>query len=84
VVAYQIIVSQSMPAISYFTWMSGFICTTYLLLAAGVVINLVVAKLNQAGRADVGDRVDTTSRWAFPLLLVGANVVNAVYFFAFH
>ena len=84
VVAYQIIVSQSMPAISYFTWMSGFICTTYLLLAAGVVINLVVSKLNQAGRADVGDRVDITSRWAFPLLMVGANVVNALYFFAFH
>ena len=83
-VAYQIVVSQQMPAIAYFTLMNGFLYSTYLLLAAGVLVNLVVAKLDQAGRATAGNRVDATCRWAFPLLFVGLNALNATYFLAFH
>ena len=82
-VAYQIVVSEHMPAIAYFTLMNGFLYSTYLLLTAGVVINLVVSKLDQAGRGSVGNRIDRTCRWAFPLLFVGLNVLNVLYFFAF-
>lgn len=81
VIAYQIIVSQTMPSIAYFTLMSGFLYSTYLLLSAGVVVNLVVSKLDQAGRRDLGDRVDFTCRWAFPLVFVGLNAASAFYFF---
>ncbi len=84
VVAYQIVVSDHMPAIAYFTMMHGFLYSTYLLLTASVVINLVVSKLDQAGRRDVGNRVDVTCRWAFPVLFVGLNVVNVAYFVGVH
>jgi hypothetical protein len=84
VVAYQIVVSDQLPAISYFTMMNGFLYSTYLLLTAGVVVNLVVSKLDQAGKAAAGNRIDTTCRWAFPLLFVGLNTLNALYFLAFH
>lgn len=84
VVAYQIVVSEHMPAIAYFTLMNGFLFSTYLLLAAGVVVNLAVSKLDQSGRTRAGNRVDRNCRWAFPLLFVGLNALNAVYFFAFH
>ncbi len=82
VVAYQIVVNDHMPAISYPTLMFGFLYSTYLLLTASVVINLVVSKLDQAGKRQLGDRVDRTCRWAFPLLFVGVNAVSAVYFLA--
>ena len=83
VVAYQIVVSEHMPAIAYFTMMNGFLYSTYLLLTAGVVVNLLVSKLDQAGKADAGHRVDVTCRWAFPLLFLGLNALNALYFLLF-
>ena len=84
VVAYQIVVSDHMPAIAYFTLMHGFLYSTYLLLAASVVVNLAVAKLDQAGRQSRGNRIDAACRWAFPLAFVGLNALNALYFFAVH
>jgi hypothetical protein len=82
VVAYQIVVSDHMPAIAYFTMMHGFLYSTYLLLTAGVVVNLVVAKLDRTGRRAAGDRLDATCRWAFPLLFVALNAANAAFFLA--
>jgi len=83
-VAYQIIVSDSMPQIAYFTLLSGFIYSTFVLLVAGVIVNLVVSKLDQAGRAKAGARVDVTCRWAFPLVFLGGNALSALYFLSFH
>jgi hypothetical protein len=84
VVAYQIVVSDHMPAIAYLTLMNGFLYSTYLLVTASVVVNLLVSKLDQAGRRATGNRVDVTCRWAFPLLFLGLNAISALYFFGFH
>jgi hypothetical protein len=84
VVAYQIIVSDSMPGIAYFTLMTGFLYSTYLVLAVGVVVNLVVSKLDQAGRGALGNRVDRTCRWAVPAGFVAVNALSATYFLTFH
>jgi len=84
VVAYQIIVSDAMPGIAYFTLMTGFLYSTYLVLAAGVCVNLVVSKLDQSGRRELGDRVDRTCRWAVPVGFFGVNALAVVYFLAFH
>jgi len=84
VVAYQIIVSDTMPAIPYYTMMSGFLLSTYLVLAVGVLINLVVSKMDQSGRVDLGTRIDEVCRWAVPLGFFGANALSAVYFILFH
>jgi hypothetical protein len=84
VVAYQIIVSDAMPGIAYFTLMTGFLYSTYLVLAVGVVVNLAVAKLDQSGRRELGDRVDRTCRWAVPAGFFGANALSAAYFLTFH
>jgi hypothetical protein len=80
VVAYQIVMSDHMPPIAYFTLMNGFLYSAYLLLAAGVVVNLVVAKLDQSGRRELGNRIDRRCRWAFPALFLGLNAVNALVF----
>lgn len=82
--AYQIVTNESMPRIAYFTLMNSFLLSTYLLLSAGVVINLVVSKLDQAGRSATGDRIDRICRWAFPLLFISMNALSAVYFVLFH
>jgi hypothetical protein len=84
VVAYQIIVSDSMPRIAYFTLMTGFLYSTYLVLGIGVIVNLAVSKLDQSGRRELGDRVDRTCRWAVPAGFFGANALSAAYFMTFY
>jgi hypothetical protein len=84
VVAYQIIISEAMPGIAYFTLMSGFLYSTYLVLGAGIIVNLVVSKLDQAGRRELGNRLDRTCRWAVPAGFFGANALSALYFLSFH
>jgi hypothetical protein len=44
----------------------------------------LVSKLDQAGRKETGNRIDVVCRWAFPLMFVGLNTLNAFYFLAFH
>jgi hypothetical protein len=84
VVAYQIIVNDAMPGIAYFTLMTAFLYSTYLVLAVGVIVNLVVSKLDRSGRRELGDRVDRTCRWAVPAGFLGANALSAAYFVTFH
>lgn len=81
VVAYQIIVSDSTPGIAYFTLMSAFLYSTYIVLAVGVVENIVVSRLDRSGRAAMGDRLDRTCRWLVPTAFVAANLFSAAYFF---
>jgi hypothetical protein len=84
VVAYQIIVSDAMPGIAYFTLMTGFLYSTYLVLAVGVIVNLAVSQLDRSGRRELGDRVDRNCRWAVPAGFVGVNALSVAYFLTFH
>ena len=68
VVAFQIMVEQTLPAIPDLTLMSGFLAINYLLLAATIVINIRVDQLDRAGRQAEGDVLDLRCRWVFPLL----------------
>ena len=84
VVAFQMVVSNILPRISYLTLMGTFLFLNYLILFASVVVNLVVGRLDRSGRSFLGDRVDQVSRWAFPLSYVGLNLAAGVYVFVFH
>jgi len=81
VVAYQIIISDHMPKIAYFTLMSAFLYSTYLILAAAIVVNLRVSRLDRSGREEAGDRLDFRCRWLFPVLFLGFNAISAMLFF---
>ena len=80
VVAYYFVILDSVPEINYLTLMDGFIIATFLILAGGVVINVVVDKLNRAGRKEVGDRVDRVCRWAFPTAYATSTLLLTVLF----
>lgn len=82
VVAYYFVISDSVPEIAYLTLMDAFIIISFLVPAAGVVISLVVDKLNRRGRTELGDKVDRVCRWAFPLGYVVALCAMGMFFFA--
>ena len=66
VVAYYFVIQDGIPEISYFTMIDTFIVETFLILAASVLITLIVGKLDQAGKVQMGDRLDRICRWIFP------------------
>jgi hypothetical protein len=82
-VAYQIVVGEIMPQISYMTLMHGFLNLSLFIMCATVVINLVVGKLDEAGKSEAGDRIDRRCRWIFPLSYFGLNLLMAGAAFVF-
>ena len=56
VVAFQIVVSDMLPRIPYFTILSSFLLISYLTLVAGVIVNLRVGALDRRGDQVVGGR----------------------------
>ncbi|MEH6592420.1 MAG: hypothetical protein V7746_19295 [Halioglobus sp.] len=80
VVAYQIMISEILPRIDYFTLMSTFLYLSFLSIAAGVVINLSVARLDRLGREEEGNKLDRRCRWLFPAVYLGLNAIGTVYF----
>ena len=83
-VAYQLVMSEGMPHISYVTFMHGLLSLSFLTMCATVVINLVVGALDQRGELERGDRIDRRCRWMFPLAYFGLILVMggvAVLFF---
>ena len=73
-VAYQLVMSDNLPRISYVTLMHGFLNFSFLTMCATVVVNLVVAAHDRAGDHERGNRIDRRSRWLFPLVYVGINL----------
>lgn len=70
-VAYQMVMADQLPRISYFTLMHGFIGVSFMTMCATVVINLVVGTLDRRGKHALGDRIDRNCRWMFPLMYFG-------------
>jgi hypothetical protein len=84
VVAYQIVLSEILPRISYLTMMNGFLNVSFFVMCAGVVVSLRVSWLDRNGQRDAGDRVDQVCRWLFPLVYVGSlGLIAAIAFSAY-
>ena len=79
-VTYQIVMSDLLPNIWYFTLINAFLSLSFLTMCATVVINLAVGSYDKRGRHDIGDRIDWWCRWIFPLTyaaLLGSMFVIA-------
>jgi hypothetical protein len=74
-VTYQIVMAEQLPRIAYVTFMNGFLTLSFLIMCASVLINLVVSKLDQRGKGDLGYRIDRYCRWGFPLAYFGLMLV---------
>ena len=82
-VTYQLVISEQLPRISYVTLIHAFMAFSFLTMSATVLVNLVVDGLDRRGRRELGDRIDRTCRWAFPVGFLGLNLVGLGAFLAF-
>lgn len=82
-VTYQLVMSQSLPQIAYPTLMHAFLYLSFLAMCATVAVNLVVGSMDKRQNFAMGDRIDYSCRWIFPLgymgILVTLGVLAAVF-----
>ena len=70
-VAYQVVIGDILPHISYMTLVNGFLNASFILMSASVVVNLRVGLLDKRGQTERGDRLDRRCRWIFPAVYFG-------------
>jgi hypothetical protein len=75
-VTYQVIIADTLPDISYITFIHGFVNLSFLLMCLTVLVNLMVGVLDQNNKAALGDRIDRTSRWTFPAVYAMLLAIN--------
>lgn len=70
-VAYQMMLDDALPQISYMTMLNGFLTISFFTMCASVLINLRVSFLDRQGRVVEGDALDRRCRWLFPAIYFG-------------
>ena len=82
-VAYQTMMSGTLPHISYFSLMNAFVNLSFMMMCATVVVNLVVGTYDKQGKLAIGDLIDYHCRWIFPLVYIFLILLAAVVLFVF-
>jgi hypothetical protein len=82
-VAYQNLVSEIVPHMSYFTIINAFLNFSFLVMCATVAVNLVVGAYDKHGKPNVGDLIDYYCRWIFPLVYFVLLLLSTVVMFVF-
>ena len=83
-VAYQIVLGDILPHISYLTPVNVFVNVSFMIMCASIVVNLVVGEFNRSNRTAEADILDRRCRKIFPIayatLLLGTMVFFAIVF----
>ena len=82
-VTYQVVLSEILPRISYFTLTNIFLNISFFIMCMTVIVNLRVGYLDRHGMSEVGDRLDHRCRWMFPVIYFGLILV-AIWISFFH
>lgn len=67
IVAYQFVVIENMPRMSYLSFTDTLLLISFLTMAATIPQSLTIHTLVRKGKQGLARRIDRTSRWAFPL-----------------
>ncbi len=80
VVAYQFIIGDSLPRLSYLTFMDAMINYSFLMMALTVVENVLVNILRADGNMMIALRIDQASRIIFPVIYaIGIAVLVGIF-----
>ncbi len=82
-VAYQLVVSENLPQISYVTLIHAFINISFIFMCLTTIINLVVGCLDKQGKFKAGDLIDYRCRMIIPLVYFGTLLVVVTIVFIF-
>ena len=75
VVAYQFIITESLPRVNYFTWMDSVLSLSFSMMAFTIVENVYVNVLYLQDKNSTANRVDHICRWLFPTTYFGIIII---------
>ena len=84
VVAYYFVILNNVPEVSYLTLTDAFVISTFLILAAGVVITVVMENDTGEDKQERAARVDRICRWAFPLAYFMSSAILGIIFLSIY
>jgi hypothetical protein len=79
-VAYQIVLGDIMPHISYLTPVNVFVNISFMMMCASIVVNLIVGELNRENRAAAADAIDNRCKVVFPIVYAALLLISALIF----
>ena len=83
IVAYQSLAVSSLPSVSYFTLINGFVYVGYLIMIISIISNIWLSNLNRLETHAKAKRFNQMCRWAIPSSFFGLNLILAMYVFIF-
>lgn len=81
-VAYQIVLGDILPHISYLTPVNVFVNFSFIIMCASIVVNLIVGEFNRSNRSAEADKLDRRCRKIFPVVYFSV-VLFIIIFFTF-
>ena len=81
IVAYQFIISDILPRVSYFTFMDTFLSISFFVMLMSVFENIIVNNLDLVEKPAQAQKLDMVSRIAFPLLYFVSLIALTLIFF---
>ena len=80
IVAYQSLAAESLPSVSYFTLINGFVYVGYMTMVTSIVSNIWLYNLNQRELEAKAKRFNQLCRWVIPLGFLMANLILFFFF----
>lgn len=81
-IAFNFTISNDLPRLGYITFMDAILISTFVITAFVVVFNVILKRLEVAGKVELANRLDTPMIWLYPLSYVLAVVLIVWYFFS--
>jgi hypothetical protein len=82
-VAFQMVVSEHLPQISYVTLIHGFLNMSFIFMCLTAIINLIVGWLDKQGKFVKGNLIDYRCRMIIPIVYFSVLLVMVIIVFFF-
>jgi len=79
-VAYQIVLGDILPHISYLTPVNVFVNISFMIMCASIVVNLIVGEFNRSNRGVEADELDRWCRKIFPITYFSLLLLMILFF----
>lgn len=79
-IAFNFTISNDLPRLGYLTFMDVILISTFVVTGLVVVFNVILKRLEIAGKGDLAQRIDRFTIWIYPLAYVAALAVVTIFF----